>query len=634
MQTTKGAAMEFHVSRQARDRYQIDETLFSLSGNVILPNFHAARVLAQKMNDKRDLIRYPEQAVKAGHINTMGLIDEILHYVSGLYREQRNPETMRQALAWLDEKVGTTLVNETLGRFVREFPPLAVYKGQIDPDAYLAGTTGGTPHRQLALEELVLLWLENANPAFLPFQELFDDKTLETETAYRQLVSSLQDFFATQPTFGPENQSLVEMLRSPAVAVPHSLSGQLAYILDKWGYLLDKHLYRLLRGLDLIREEENPHWAGPGPARVYSYTGLELETERFSPDREWMPQLVLMAKNSYVWLDQLSKKYQRAIRRLDEIPDEELALLGRWGFTGLWLIGLWERSRASQKIKQLCGNAEAVASAYSLYDYQIAEDLGGQQAYQELKARAWKSRHPSRQRHGAQSHGHRLQLGHRASGLVHRAGLASVSRPIASVGQTFPRMDVWASSWRTTTTRAAMRPSSSGRLDRRTGSEKYIYHGNDGTSMPWNDTAQLNYLNPEVREAVIQTILHVARQFPDHPFRCGHDAGQETLSAPVVSRTRDRRSHPLTSRAWPDARAVRRCHAQGVLAGSGGPCRQGSAGHSAAGRGVLDDGGILCPHARHAPGLQQRLHEHAEKRGERQLSQRHEEHSWNSIRKS
>jgi len=43
---------------------------------------------------------------------------------------------------------------------------------------------------------------------------------------------------------------------------------------------------------------------------------------------------------------------------------------------------------------------------------------------------------------------------------------------------------------------------------------KYIYHGNDGTTMPWNDTAQLNYLNPEVREAVIQTILEVARKFP------------------------------------------------------------------------------------------------------------------------
>ncbi len=41
------------------------------------------------------------------------------------------------------------------------------------------------------------------------------------------------------------------------------------------------------------------------------------------------------------------------------------------------------------------------------------------------------------------------------------------------------------------------------RLDERTGQARYIYHGNDGTSMPWNDTAQLNFLLPEVREAVI-----------------------------------------------------------------------------------------------------------------------------------
>jgi glycosidase len=52
------------------------------------------------------------------------------------------------------------------------------------------------------------------------------------------------------------------------------------------------------------------------------------------------------------------------------------------------------------------------------------------------------------------------------------------------------------------------------RADRRSGGERFIYHGNDGTRMPWNDTAQLNYLNPGVREAVIQTILHVARKFP------------------------------------------------------------------------------------------------------------------------
>ena len=50
--------------------------------------------------------------------------------------------------------------------------------------------------------------------------------------------------------------------------------------------------------------------------------------------------------------------------------------------------------------------------------------------------------------------------------------------------------------------------------DRHTGQVRYIYHGNDGTQMPWNDTAQLDYLQPEVREMVIQTILDVARRFP------------------------------------------------------------------------------------------------------------------------
>ena len=74
--------MEFHVSRRARDRYQFDESLFSINGNVIFANFHAARLFAQKINDKRDLARYPEQAVMAGQINAMGLIDEILHFSS------------------------------------------------------------------------------------------------------------------------------------------------------------------------------------------------------------------------------------------------------------------------------------------------------------------------------------------------------------------------------------------------------------------------------------------------------------------------------------------------------------------------------------------------------------------------
>ena len=123
---------------------------------------------------------------------------------------------------------------------------------------------------------------------------------------------------------------------------------------------------------------------------MYDFSGLALdgEPERFSPDKDWMPRLVIIAKNTYVWLDQLSKKYGRAITRLDQIPDEALETLAGWGLSGLWLIGLWERSQASQRIKQLTGNSDAISSAYSLYDYQIAQSLGGEAAYENLRDRA------------------------------------------------------------------------------------------------------------------------------------------------------------------------------------------------------------------------------------------------------
>ncbi|MBN1977175.1 MAG: alpha-amylase [Anaerolineae bacterium] len=505
--------MEFHISRQARDRYQFDQSLFALTGNVIFANFRAARVFAQKMNAQRDLASHPERTIRAGQINAMGMIDEILHVVTGLYRQQKNPRAFREALGWLYEGLGQEAVDAALRQFAEEFPPLAVYRGEIDLDDYLEGETAGTPHRLVVLEELLMLWLANVNPAFEPFVELFDDTSLKERAAYADVVSGLQAFFETQPHLGPDDQNLVEMLRSPAIAEPHSLSGQLRYIRERWGLLLGEYLRRLLSSLDMIAEEEKAIFAGPGPSRVYDFSGMSLEIERFSPDLHWMPKVVLMAKNIYVWLDQLSKQYGHPLTRLDHIPEEELDTLARRGFTGLWMIGLWERSKASQRIKQMCGNPEAVASAYSLLDYQIAADLGGWEALQDLRARAW-------------------QRGIRLSSdmVPNHMGIDSkwvVEHPdwfIALDHSPFPsysfngadlsgdeRVGIYLEDHYYDRTDAAVVFR---RVDRWTGSEKYIYHGNDGTSMPWNDTAQLNFLNPGVREAVIQTILHVARNFP------------------------------------------------------------------------------------------------------------------------
>jgi len=519
LSSPKNAVMfEFHISRKARDLYQFDDTLFALSGNVVLLNFHAARVFAQKMNEKRDLVNFPEQAVRAGQINAMGLVDEILHYIAGLYRDEKNPEVMKRALDWLHEKFGKKAVDETLLKFADEFPTVALYRRKIDLQDYLEGETEGVPHRQIILEEMLMLWLANLNHAFSPFIEVFDDSNLERETSYLKMMEGLHTFFSTQPFFGPEYQNVVDMLRSPAVAVPHSLTGQLEYIREKWGFMLGKYFYRLLSSLDLIKEEEIAElrrWAfwGRAPVPIYEYIGLEAEPERFSRDLDWMPRLVLIAKNIYVWLDQLSKKYQRPIHRLDQIPDEELDLVGRWGFSGLWLIGVWERSQASRSIKQMLGSPEAVASAYSLFDYRIAHDLGGEEAFQNLKDRAWKR-------------GLRM-----ASDMVpNHVGIDSrwvIEHPdwfISLEYSPFPsyRFNGPDVSWHGEVglyledhyfdrSDAAVVFK---RVDRRDWKERYIYHGNDGTHMPWNDTAQLNYLNPDVREAVIQTILHVARKFP------------------------------------------------------------------------------------------------------------------------
>jgi len=365
--------MEFHVS-------QLEESLFSLSGNVVFPNFRAVRHLAQKMNQKRNVVEFPERTVRAGEINAMGLIDEILHYVFQLYREEKKSEVLTEALDWLEKKFGKDRVDETLYMFIDLFPPFPVYQGKQTVQEYLRNKSAGISNREIALEEMILLWLANLNPAFSPFQELFDHSQLERQSVYHKIMQSLPEFFDKQPVFGPDDENILNMLSSPATAVPHSLSGQLDYIRQKWGLLLGKYYYRLLSSLDFLKEEEKARFIGPGPTQVHQFGEWEPDFEKFSPDKDWMPRLILIAKSTYVWLDQLSKKYKRSITRLDQIPDEELDTLAKRGFTGLWLIGLWERSRASQKIKQLCGNPEAVASAYSLLDYEVAQELGGEEA--------------------------------------------------------------------------------------------------------------------------------------------------------------------------------------------------------------------------------------------------------------
>lgn len=503
------ASSFFPLARAARENYAFFAPSFA--------DFMAARELAAKINTTRDLENNPELAVKSGRLAAAALLDEIFSAIIEQYAAQVEADALEDAPSFLDENVGQVETAALFEILDREFAP----------------SSTSLRSRPDALEFLLRLYLANANPALGTFTEIFDDSVL-SETKYAEAIGVLGAYFAALPTFGPDELDLMSLLMQPLKEHPDSVEAQLRFVLEQWGERIVPLAPRLLLHLDLIREEEKPVFFGPGPAQVltfgpgadgggsagggngmYGETGLVKleEYEAFSEDTSWMPKMVLLAKQTYVWLDQLSKKFGRHIARLDQVPDEELDEMASRGITGLWLIGVWERSPASQKIKRMTGNPDAIASAYSLKNYEVAAELGGWDAMENLKSRAL-------------SRGIRM-----ASDMVpNHTGLDSdwmMEHPDWFLSLDFPpfpnstfgganlnddgRAGIFLEDGYYSKTDASVVFR---RLDAGNGENRYVYHGNDGTLMPWNDTAQLNYLIPEVREAVIQTILAVARHFP------------------------------------------------------------------------------------------------------------------------
>jgi glycosidase len=496
---------DFHVRREPRGRYGVASPFIGSKGDLVVADLAAMRRLAARMNLERAA---GAPSVNAGEIAALGLLHEIGHVLIARYERVRRPGAMTTALADLETSLGPES-GRLLDRFGEEFPGRGP---EPEPPA----------HR---LEELLLTRISNENPALGPLHELVDDRALAEGTRYTEAIAGLEAIFASGPPSDVDGLSLIELMRAPARHAPTSLAGQLRFIRERWGPILGAALEDLLRRLDLAigilaEEERGLHLrfgggtGGPGAhAEAPSLAAAADEPEAFSSDSAWMPRVVLLAKSTYVWLDQLSRSYGRNISTLDAIPDEELDTLARWGVTGLWLIGLWERSTASERIKRMRGNSEAVASAYSLDDYRIAGDLGGERAYGELRDRA-------------SARGIRL-----ASDMVpNHMGIDSrwviehpewfLSLPDAPYpAYSFSGADLSTDDrvgivledhyWDDTDAAVVFK-----RFDRLSGEVRYVYHGNDGTSFPWNDTAQLNFIDPVVREQVIRTILDVARRFP------------------------------------------------------------------------------------------------------------------------
>jgi glycosidase len=511
---------EIQINRQAWDRLGLDSVSRNLRMRTNAPYIIFCRHVANALNRRPEA---SEKPVKAGNVYLYALLTRIFRYLLNNYNTVKSPQILDKVLDKENPEIPPEKLGAAMKSFIGHFPDSMVIEGTGTALEYVSGEDPGNLGKKMIITEFLLLELSLENPALDEFRELFDETALIATAPLEDVVSSLEEKFEKAPPYEPFEHSVMELLRMPIKFSPSSLAGQLEYIKTNWSALLPPELLsEMLLGLDILREEEREWWGGPGEPQVLEFgkgaRGAKgfyeyPEYESFSADADWMSNVVMIAKMVYVWLDQLSRYYGRDISRLDQIPDEELDRLAGWGFNTVWLIGVWERSPSSQRLKQLSGNPEAVSSAYSLYDYTIASDLGGEAALGNLKERAWRR-------------GIRL-----ASDMVpnHTGIFSRWTRehpdwfvqldypPYPSYSFTGPDLSfssdisirIEDGYWDRRDAAVVFQ-----HVDNGSGRTRYIYHGNDGTSTPWNDTAQLNYLIPEVREAVIRTIIHVARQFP------------------------------------------------------------------------------------------------------------------------
>jgi glycosidase len=96
--------------------------------------------------------------------------------------------------------------------------------------------------------------------------------------------------------------------------------------------------------------------------------------------------------NTWIWLNELSKKYRRKIN-LANLPDKELDELASLGFNAIWLMGVWQRSPAGLAIAHEhtdimndlrlalpdLKDSDIPGSPYCIRDYIVDAHIGGKE---------------------------------------------------------------------------------------------------------------------------------------------------------------------------------------------------------------------------------------------------------------
>lgn len=210
--------------------------------------------------------------------------------------------------------------------------------------------------------------------------------------------------------------------------------------------------------------------------------------------RSWPNFPLIYEINTWVWLHELSQKAGRRIT-LAEVPQDELACLAAYGFDGIWLMGVWQRSSQARSIARTRPDlqqayrralpdftrADVVGSPYAIKEYRVDETLGGDAALASLRGRLsnlgialmldFVPNHMAIDHPWLKSYPHRFVQGD--------------GERLASDPDNYFAVAV-------------------------DGEEHIFAHGRDPNSAGWPDTAQLDYRQDETRKALIEQLQSVA----------------------------------------------------------------------------------------------------------------------------
>ncbi len=491
--TWKTKLTTIHITRDSKIRNGISGLKMTETGRTVIDNYNSAGYISKCFTNNDHPYKYFSPSI----IYSISLIDEAILYIFNSFIEEHKNPIAKEFFDHIKNTKGEIVLSEFIMEHFKTF-------GLERP---------GILNSDLLLKDLITLGISYNNKAYIPFRDIFFSKDNDHNDLMFLFFSEIESFFDRFPGPGPEQINIIKFLRTPSEISPDSIMGQLKFIAENWGPLLGDLQIKLLTGLDHLHEERKIRSPGRGPVSPFTFNMDNKEDpDNFSRDENWMASLVLLAKSTYVWLDQLSEQYGTKITKLDQIPDKELDRIAANGFTGLWLIGIWERSTASAEIKKMTGNPEALSSAYAINDYNISEDIGGEKAFTTFKRKA--------QERGIRLAGDMVpnHMGIDSKWVIENPDwFISVEKsPFESY--TFNGTDLSSDNRCSIKLEDHYYDQTDAAVvfeftENSGGKKKYIYHGNDGTSMPWNDTAQLNYLNSEVREHVIETIIGIARKF-------------------------------------------------------------------------------------------------------------------------